>query len=1052
MKISKVIAIESKTKEKQTFLFGTAMDGKNVVTDYGSKLDEYLEFCFKEDAACSCDVETYFEINQDEFVLRRTNQRDGSSRGVLEKKTDGAWKVVAYTKAVEYIEELIDEQLTDMLKIDYVNSKAVTNFQGDLKMFDQVRMLSEVQDSILQSSEMARNLKANAIKKVQQYALATKTAATTADLDSVNSQLEQVTQDLAIATVQLGELKSSHGAGSIKGDISRELEATQQKYNILTARQGEIDELRAKIKMRDDVAALVPKVKALRNVTEQKSEFEQQRYSMTSDLEWQQKELDSVTEQLEEKQKQYATFQDKRNRIEAINAEMSYISSLHEKNKALNEQLLELNEKQDQLTSEKVMYANKLDGVEKSIEEAKSGLDAFNVPAKSVGELLETVRVDIKIDEVTSQIDKLQSEIAVKESQIAEKESNLVFQVKRFRSIAELDSAVTPIKAKDTILQVLDAKYSKFEAINLSLQEKLQNLERACEDYKYRIGQLDQSKTKLKTERAEAVGVKQEEFKREVFMANQEMFDDATAVVAVSDDLTDAHMESLDREISTREMDRDLLMERAYQLEGAIKEIRRHIEINNAEMATLYKEKANINNRYDELVAQNRSEAVFNYLKALNNDSGTQYLLDVQQEAVRSEVELTDLKRNTEAMRANLTSLKSRLKYLQETHQQLDGNATSVDGLVTTNDKLKESLTDIGERLSAGYEQYKAISHQLESIDAKLYDVKASIVEITKTIKVNEQQINESTEKAKKLAGSDDLEQAVANIKYDMGDVESEYQMLLESKQNVEKEVFAKRLEMEKTQWLYESKCKEYDELRDELQPALNAKGLDLDKVEKMDVETPLDEERKRVAEYDVNKSSLVEKIDNLRALLEKQSGGEEVSLDDVDLKQKEIADLQEKQRQLEEQRKVQMDLYVSSNASRMAATAAAAEARTLESLKATLESNAIIGLLISDKVKGMLSMATKFLNAFTDDHYTVTENNFQIELVHDGKTMKYEDLPMDLKTATYISVILSVPSTDSSEGKWLVFDERLPIDIKSLSNMMLSIANVCYVVDYVKE
>ncbi|MCM1395803.1 MAG: hypothetical protein NC132_06855, partial [Corallococcus sp.] len=475
------------------------------------------------------------------------------------------------------------------------------------------------------------------------------------------------------------------------------------------------------------------------------------------------------------------------------------------------------------------------------------------------------------------------------------------------------------------------------------------------------------------------------------------------------------------------------------------------IEMNNAEMATLQREKANINNRYDELVSQNRSEAVFNYLKALNNDSGTQYLLDVQQEAVRSETELTELKRNTEALRANLASLKSRLKYLQDTQSQLDGTRSSVDSLVSTNDKLKDDLTDIGERLSAGYEQYKAISRQLESIDAKLDDVKSSIVEITKTIKVNEQQIAESTEKAKKYAGSDDVEQAVANFKYDMGDVESEYQMLAESKQSVEKEVFKKRLELEKAQWLYDTKSKEYDDIYGGLQLELNAKGLSIEKVESMDVESPLDEERKRLAEYDTEKSTLAAKIDNLYGIMQGQ-GGEGASLDEVDVKQKEITSLQERQRDLEEKRKVQLSSYVSASSARMAATAAAAEARTLEQLKATLDSNSIIGLLIDDKIKTMLATASQFLNAFTESNYVIGADNFKVTVTAGGRVQSYDELPDNLKTAVYVSVILSVPNTDVSDGKWLVFDDRLSVDNEALSKMMLNIANVCYVVDYSQE
>ncbi len=110
---------------------------------------------------------------------------------------------------------------------------------------------------------------------------------------------------------------------------------------------------------------------------------------------------------------------------------------------------------------------------------------------------------------------------------------------------------------------------------------------------------------------------------------------------------------------------RELLIERAYQLEGSIKEIKRHMEINSAEMETLQREKSNINNRYNEIISQNSNETVFNYLKALNTDGGTKYLLNVQQDAVRCEAELAELKRSTEALRAKLSALKSRLKYLK---------------------------------------------------------------------------------------------------------------------------------------------------------------------------------------------------------------------------------------------------------------------------------------------------------------------------------------------------------------------------------------------------
>lgn len=1053
MRISKVIAIDSQTKEKQIFTFGTAGEGKEIVTSCGGHLNSYLEFCFKEESENLRDVETIFTLDDEEFSLSRIHGEDGTTRRVLKKRVDGRWQVVARNQnAVPYVEEILKEQVPQLIKMDYVNNIAIDNFHGDLSVFDEIKMLSEVKDEILKSSDEVRGMKDKAMSRVKEYTQSGVTTPSTDELNSITDELEAISKDVTIATAQMGELKAKYAAGNVRNDIAAKLEEAQRKYKTLTDHQEEIEDARAKVALRDDIATLIPKVRTLQSITEQRAENEKKRYAITSELEWQENELATINSQLEEKQRQFVLTQDKRNRIESINTELTYVASLYAENKKLNETLLDLNEKQQRLTSERVMYVNKLETVEKSLAEVKDSLEAFHIPAKSVGELLETVRVDVKIDEVTAQMEKLQSEIAVKESQIAEKESALVIQVKRFRSVAELDVAVTPIKAKDTILQVLDAKYSKLETINVSLDEKERNLQRAMEDYRFRILQIENSRSKLEAERNKAFLRKQEEFKREVFLNSQKVYnDDASGVFAVTANFQDQEIETLDAEIAQRNAEHDQLVERAAQLDGAIKEIKRHKDINSAEMATLHSEKENINKRYNEIVAQNSSEAVFNYLKALNNDSGTKYLLDVQQDAVRGEAELTELKRYTESMRAKVSGLKSRLKYLRETQAQLDGSAMSVDNLISTNDRLKDDLSDIGQRLSAGYEQFTAVFRQVENVNSKLDDVNAAIVEAQKTIKTNEKQIAQSTEKAKQLAGSDDLEQAIANFKYELGDVESERQMLADSKQTVEKEIFKKRLELEKCQWLYETKCKEHDDLYSELQLEFNLRGLDVEKIAAMNFDDKtIDALRKSVVEYDAIKAGLAEKIDNYYGLL-KDEDTTVVSAEQIDEKQKEIERLVRRQSQLEQRRKEQLENYVSASTAKMRVTAAAAEAKTFAALQQTLNHNDIIGLLIADKIKAIMSVATQHLNTFTGGNYVLTEEEGKVVVNVGGEKLAYDDLSEEIKTAVYVSLILAVPNTDVTEGKWLVFEERIAIDKKALSAMLLKLDNISYVVDYEK-
>ena len=1050
MKICKVIAIDPQG-DKQVFTFGTAAQGKSITTTRGGKLNSYLDFCFREQAENLKDVEVEFFAGEEEFSLSRLHNEDGTTRTVLKKRVDGHWQVVARTKALAYIEQILNEQLTDILRVDYVNNIAVENFHGNLYSFDQIKMLAEVEQTVTASAEQAKALQQNAISKVRAYS-ANSQVVSAEDIDNINDQLAQVSQQIAVATAELGELKAKLVVSQFRQDIANELEIAQQKYNKLVARQEEINLMREQLQLRDQALAFLPKIRTLNVISDQRKENEQRRYQLTLDIESLETELANVVAQLDEKQNQFIIIQDRRARIEAINTELQYIASLYEKNKTLNEQLLSLNEKLQRLTGEKTVCANKLRTIEANIAEIKQSLDSFDLPTKSVGELLETVRIDVKIDEVTAQIEKLQGEIAVKESQIAERESSLVTQVKRFRSVAEIDVAVTPIKAKDTILQVLDAKFGKLEAINQSLQEKLRNLERALEDYKYRILQLEQAKSNLEGQREKALLRKQEEFKREVYLNSQKVYsDDASSVFAVTASFHDAEIEQLDQEIQALSMDRDLLYERAYQLEGAIKEIKRHMEINSAEMATLSKEKTNILNRYNEIITQNSSEVAFNYIKALNTNNGTKYLLDVQQDAVRSEAELAELKRYTEVLKEKLATLKSRLAYLQETQSQLDDSRASVDMLISTNDKIKDELSDIGGRLSAAYEQYKSVSRQMETIETYLTDVRADIVEISRTIKVNEQQIVEANDRAKRQAGGDDLEKAISNFRYELGDVESEKQMLLESKQTLEKELFKNKIELEKVQWLYDTKKAEYAELYQELQLELDIKGLDINKVASIDDDGKYEEIRKVLSHFDTAKASLLEKIDNLYAIL-KDKPAEVVTQAQVEQKQTLIATLQNKQDQLVVLRNKQMEMYVASSSARIKATAAAAEARAISNLSQTIEQNALIGLLIKDKINSILSTATNYLKAFTGGLHTISHKDGLVQVTVDGEKVDYDNLPGDLKICTYVAIILAVPSTDATDGRWLIFEERINIDKKQLAKMMLAVDNVSYVVDVTDE
>lgn len=1058
MRLSKVVAYDPQTKEKQIFTFGTAIEGKGIVTSKGGRLNSYLEFCFREDADNTRDVEVEFLVDADEYSLDRIHGEDGTTRTILKKKVDGHWQVVARSKSVEYLQSILNVNLAELLKKDYVNNKSVDNFHGDLMLLDEIKLLASVDADVAKASQEARVMRENAIAKVRNYTVqmaaaeAQGTQISDEQIKATNDELADVNRRIAEITSSLGEARAAQSVELIRSGIARQLDATQQRYNLLLAHQDEIEQLRQRVKLRNDIDSLVPRVRQLNAIVTERNEYEQKRYQMTTDLEWTENELAAVKKQLDERELQTAQSADKRARLEAINNELSYIASLYEKNKTYGEMLLELNETQQRLESEKAMCANKLDTIEKSLTEVKEGLDGFRVPGKSVGELLETVRVDVKIDEVSAQVDKLQSEIAVKEGQIAERETTQLTLVKRFRSVEELDIAVSPLKAKDGIIKVLDGKRNKLEAINTSLDEKMRNLQRAMEDYKYRLLQLEASRSQLEAQLDKLLLRKQEEFKREVYLNSQKVYsDDATGVFAVSADFNDPEVMSLKAEIEARTLDRELLLERSYKLEGAIKEIKRHIDINNAEMVTLGRERDNINDAYNQIVQQNGNETVYNYLKAAASDNGTKYLLDLQRESVRGDTELVELKRYTESLRTKLASLKSRLKYLRDTQMQLDDTRASIDSIVVTNDRLKDELADMSGRLTGSYEQYKAVTRQIESIESKLEDVKGAIIETNRTIKVNEQQIAKATERAKKYAGSDDISKAIEEFRYEMGDLSSEVQMLTETKNNLEKDVFKKRLELEKVQWLYDSKVKEYSELYQELSFELRVKGLDVDKIAAVDVDADMEAVAKVVSVYDTTKANLADRIQSLYSVIKDQSANV-VDETVVNGYEQRLAALRDRQAALENKRAEQTAQLAAQNAQRMRVTVAAAEARTLGNLKGNFTHSDIVALLIRDKIGALLSSAATYLNILTGGNYKLTQEDYKVNVVDGDKVTAYDELTPDVKTAVYISLLLAMPQADSADGRWLIFEERIALDKQVLADMLLNIDGISYVVDYTRE
>lgn len=1033
MRIHSVEAINLQTGEVQYFGFSRGKSTEKVITQRNGGVNRYLQFCFSEEISCDKDVVVTFSVGDDVYSVKRYHADDGTIKLTLKQRDEEGKFVVINMggRAEEVLEDLLKDDKGNKAEGTYITLREVEDFDGNLLHFPEIELFTGIAESVGEETRQLRDQTKRADDNARMLMEQSKATVSMKDIEKINLELAKTEEKLAVVEAQLITAQSDKQSDEVIRSITNELNAAQQQYRLLLDNKAEMDSKRVQLKMHDDLGMLVPQVRNLQAIEQQKKEYEEKRFSLTSDLEWQENELQSINSQLEEKQKQSALVADKRSKMEIVNGELQTIAELYERNKTLNQLSVQLNEQLEKLNGEKLNYKNRLAEIEKAIGDIKQSIDNFALSDKSVGELLETVRIGVKLDEVNSQLEKLRSELVVKESQISERESKLVVQVKRFKSVAELDVTVAPIKAKETLLQVLDAKNSKLEVINTSLNTKITNLSRALEDYRYRLVQIEQSRTCLVSELERAQYRKQEEFKREVFLNSQKVYtDDPTAVFAIESNLNDEEVETLKLEIERRNIDRDVLMEKASVLEGKIEEIKRQAEINSAEMETMRKEKTNIINRYNEIISQNRSEAVFNYLKALETDSGTKYLLDVQQEAVRSEAELAELKRSAEVLRGKISTLQSRAKYLEETKRQLDETNSSVDTIVAGNDQIKEELSDYGQRMSANYEQYRAIASKIEQLDEKIARVQETIVETVKTVKVNEKQIAACTEKAQQLAGSNDLEQAVANFRYEVADVESERQMLAESKQALEKEVFRKRIELEKLQWLYENKSNEYAELRDKLQFEFNLKGMNIEDVDNITLSDDTEKVRKLIADYDALRSSLADRIENYYTILKAHPPKTADKNKIAELEQSKQM-LTEQKQQLQQQAKQSMDAYMLQKNENLKLAVAATQAQTMKQLQGALRNTEIVGLLVNDKITALLRSAQRLVRRLTGTPYVLENVNGMLQITLNDNIAQYSDIPESHRNCVYVSLKLATRTSGNKEG-WLLFDDRLKLEDKA--------------------
>lgn len=850
MRLVNVQAVNTLTKEAYRFSFGDIDESAKPVAKNGAVLVKILKDIFCGEKFGGFDISADFIENDMVYNLAR---KVSEGRRVLLQLNGQKLSEAAAGGEVEiFLRTVLGGDAAEIIEKSFLTAEEFEKFAAkpDFGAFPKIESALEEKHEGLEA-------------KLQ-------------DIPAVSrTDIEKAQREIALRQDVVKKIKERYSslqerlAQSATYGLTNELKQSRDHLKELEEKKSLIEEKRACLKEYGDVKEFIPKIRILSRLKEQTTDLISQCTESKKELDWYESEFSSVTNQLDEKQKALYKTIAKRVGLQAIEAQTARAADLTEKNTKLGEQANGLSAQLESLMSQKIALKNSLGSIDEAIGEIKSTMDEFAEPDKNFADLLESVRINAKTDELENQVEKYRAEIIVKESQIAEREKLLSTQTKQLRNIMDVDTAVSPYKAREAIMSVIDYKIEKLSAINASLKEKMRNLQRSKENANYQLAGIAQSQETMEKELEKLRKTKGEEFKRQVLINSQKIYQDATAVYAVENDLDDDELKSLENLLKARAEEKQRVSESVARITGAVDEILRHIDINQSDISELNEQKQNIITQYNRLIHENTNEAVSNYLRAIETDKGTNYLLEINSDSVRTETEIKELRKTVDNIRLRLGDAETRLKQLKDARSIIDGDIGTMESMLHINEQTKNELTDVAIRLTSVYNKHKTTLSRIDELDLKIARIQELILEINKTVKLNEREIEHSARQAEKFAGGN-VESVLGEAKFEERELNAEITMLLGSKSTIESQFVDKKVAYGQLNWLKENKENELRAFRESLKTDFAANNIDdefLAKIEEFSDEN-ITALRQDVEGYDDEIAEIKERVVNLVKML----------------------------------------------------------------------------------------------------------------------------------------------------------------------------------------
>lgn len=969
------------------------------------------------DGSAECD----FVHNGNSYQLARTKNFDNVA-SLLRCKENGVTK--RYTRVEEKLNDLFKTDVEELFDNIVIESKEFDAFNENptidnyANIADLRKVINTTQDAYNKAADRKNQL------KNQLRAILTKPikAVKASQLDAIRQRTEELQKQYNDCLNEMAALKDEMRTLNSRENLQKDIKNTQGHIDRLIENSTFIDEKRKQLQDHNKVQRFLPQLKEILAYKKQMTDATQKLEADKEELEWFKSERQSIINQLAELNDEINRRVEQNTRLILIRNDSENIETLEKRNEALNERIVELQSDKEKLEQIRSVHKGTIDTIDKGIEETKESLQEIDVPVRSINDLVENVRLSVKIKEVENQLQKTDSEMVFVTQQVSDRELEVRKAQDVVSSLMKVDAVVTPLKSKDTLIKMLQSKISKSEMILQSLTEKQNTLRDEMQNLHYKEIEIDQSAECLQTILGQKMFDREVMLKKQVVNANQtlQLTDGKGGKVdmsaaPLSSTFVDENIDQLKVELVKRNNRKLALVSRQVGLSCVLHEVERQKQIVLGEIVTCRNERDEILRRFRELAKADKSEHVTKYFQALDQGKSTTYMMDAQRGLVEQQTELSLLKEKYEDLNKQKQDIVARLGSLSETQQAVDVRQMTVEMMVESNEQVKSALIELTEKLVLLHTQRKMESDAIEAADVRIANVSSVLTDAMNEKKANEKELLKIHQKVSMFVkGEPDEVQKAAQDK--VNELVSEKKLMEENRSELDDKILAKSVEIEKNSVALKTLTDNYENTKQTAQSLMDDLGDD--DVESIKLKNLSEESynsiKDAVDRFDTTMNMLTSRLQHLQELYQ-----DNADIDKYDeLNQK----LQELQQQFEtiaaeliesraETQNV-TDAYISSNRMRTELTNIISQYNDTKNFDSVIKQTKIVELVFEEEIAKILSSASSFYSAMCGGGEIICEKDIFAVKSAKGKVTHYADLSMSDKMCVFLSLRLCSLST----------------------------------------